>query len=107
MNRPFIELAIGRWLEGYSVYPIIPHIVRLYEGFDYKTYEKRQPTIHEMVSWSHEEKFRGAGVGIAVNYQRDKEKTMEIIREMGDLDEINNVPVFILAMLKNAIANQE
>lgn len=105
MKRSFIERAIGRWLEGHSVIPIIPHIAKPYDGFDSSPYEKRQPTIFELFSWSGSEEYKDAGVGIVTTYEPDPHKTLEIIRGMGNLNQITDVPVFILAMLKEAIKN--
>lgn len=105
MKTSFIERAINNWLEGYSVIPLIPYSTRPYAGFDHSPYEKRQPTIHELFRWSKDDKYKGAGVGIVVNYPKDRQKTLKTIRDMGDLDEIYDVPVFILAMLKEAMKN--
>ena len=104
MRASFIERAIGRWLEGYSVIPM-PTPGRYYEDFDHRPYETQQPSLRELYEWS--KKYPKAGVGIVVQYSPDREKTLEAIRAMGDLDEILDIPVFILQMLKDKIGGKK
>ena len=104
VKKLFWECALNPWLDGYSVIPIKPHTIKLYEGFDYRPFEKRQPTIQELLRWSKE--FPGSGVGIVVNYSPDRQTTIETVKAMGDLDRIMDVPILILFRLKDFLEQE-
>ena len=99
MKDPWILRAIDHYLDGYSVTPA-PAPGHYYKGFNYKPYERRQPTLAEMTSWSKQ--YPAATVAIMVNYRPDREKTLKAIRAM-DLDNDMETPVVVLFKLKEAI----